>query len=256
MSNRIKQGLFGVGALVVCGLMVAFYEHSSPNTFNPFCTTSLAYRLNVTIETEEKRYSSEVVSQLSKSRGWAGPTNSRCEQTYGNVVSFRLEDNRLILIDAYICPKVLRAFADTYKDYLADDFTSAMREHRKVDVTRSCVGIRRDPPPTVTRFFGYDGFVIDSADNPTRWRALNFDLNNVAEKFRIVSAVAEANDTAPQDQLEKIAPAIFKTEFKYHLWSNSPDTLLWVSRRSRSNGQFTYIADEEIPRTPASEFGR
>jgi hypothetical protein len=69
----------------------------------------------------------------------------------------------------------------------------------------------------------------------------------VAEHFRIVSAVAEAHDTLPEDQLNTVAPAILKTTFKYRNWSDSPEALFWVNSRYVPTKQFSYIAEEERP---------
>src|SRR5205085_1026246 len=148
-----------------------------PYTFDPFCTYDLTYRLNVTIEADGQQYSSEVVHQLSRSRRWISELNSGCQQTYGNAVSFRLADNRLVLINSRICPKARRAFEDSpYRYEYPRSFAQAMREHRRVDLTSFCVSVHRDRPPSVSSYAAYDGFVIDDADNPAWWKGFKLDV--------------------------------------------------------------------------------
>jgi hypothetical protein len=250
ISHRTKLWLIWSSTLTVAfGLMFVVYERAPPNTFDPFCTYRLAYRLNVTIEIGEKQYSSEVVSQLSQSRKWVEPINSAgCRQTLGTTVPFRLRDNRLVLIHSYICPKALNALADTGKEYRSDDFVQAMREHRKADLTSLCVGVSRNRPASYSRS-SYDGFIVDNADNPKRWRGFNFESADMKEYIRIESAVAEAMDISPEDQLDKVAPEILKTKFTYDNWSASPEALLPFFRRYLPSKQFTYTAEEEWPRS-------
>jgi hypothetical protein len=245
ISHRTKLWLIWSSTLTVAfGLMFVVYERAPPNTFDPFCTYRLAYRLNVTIEIGEKQYSSEVVSQLSQSRKWVETINSGCRQTLGTAVPFRLGDNRLVLIHSYICPKALNALADTGKEYRSDDFVQAMREHRKADLTSLCVGVSRNRPAQYSSS-SYDGFIIDNADNPRRWRGFNFESADMKEYIRIDSAVAEAMDVSPEDQLDNVAPEILKTTFTYDNWSASPEVLLPFFRRYLPNKQFTYTAQEE-----------
>ena len=83
-------------------------------------------------------------------------------------------------------------------------------------------------------FLKYDGFLIDNADKPTQWTGFRFDdVSGPAVQFRIVSAIAEAVDISPKDDLDKIAPGILKTEFKYTnaRRSDSPEGLVPLSRR-------------------------
>jgi hypothetical protein len=252
ISNYVRPVLVWSGALAAgCGIMFAAYsayERTPPNTFNPFCTYRLAYRLNVTLEVEGKHYTSSVVRQLAHSRRWIATINSGCRRTLGTAASFRLDDNRLVLIGTYICPKALEALAGTHQDYIADDFTGAMRERRKVNVTSLCMGVQENQPPHPTIGPPRDqGFVIDNSDNPSRWRGLAFKSDNVAGPFRIVSAVAEAQDTLPEDQLDTVAPTILKTTFKYRNWSDSPEPLFWVNSRYFPAKQFSHTAEEERP---------
>jgi hypothetical protein len=248
MSNHMKQNLVWSSALTVgCGLvlylMFAIYGRAPQHRFRPFCITDLAYRLNVTIEFTGMQYSSVVVSQRSHSLGWLALIHGGCEQTHGTALSFRLADNRLVLIGSFICSKATRAFADAQEDYYSNNFSHAMREHRKADLTSLCVGVSRDRPASYSS--SYDGFIIDNADNPRRWRGFNFESADMKEYIRIDSAVAEAMDISPEDQLDKDAPEILKTTFTYDNWSASPEGLLPFFRRYLPTKQFVYTAQEE-----------
>jgi hypothetical protein len=207
--------------LELCGSLrpdiYIIYERTPPYTFEPFCTYDLTHRLNVTIEAAGKQYSSEVVTQLSRSRNWVAVMNSGgCQQTHGTALSFRLADDRLVLISSRICPKAERAFADTVDAYYARDFARAMNERRKIDLTSFCIGVGRDRGRSGFDLPGYEGFLVDSADTPTQWMGFRFDYNASTysdQHLRMVSAAAEAADISPEDKLDRVAPAVLKTEF-------------------------------------------
>lgn len=246
VPSAMKGWLIWGGALAVTlGLLIVTFERAPPNTFSPFCTYTFAYRLNVTIETGGRQYSSTVVRQKLKPREWI-KTLGGCHETLGTALAFRLADNRLALINTYLCQNAWEAFAGTHQNYIYDDFFDAMRERRKVDVASVCMGVSKDKPQRGS-YYKVQGFVIDNADNPSRWRGLTFDLNDVAGDFRIVSAVAEAFDSKPEDQLATVAPAILKTEFKYRgeRWGNSPEAMIDFFRRYRPDNKFTYTAEED-----------
>lgn len=245
----LKRTIGWIGIVAVAyAVLFVIYKRTPPYTFNPFCTYDLTYRLNVTIEADGQQYSSEVVRQLSRSRRWISEMNAGCQQTRGTALSFRLANNRLVLIGSWICPKGQLAFDDTLYGYkYPGNFVQAMRENRRVDLTSLCVSLHRDRPPSVFSYFGYDAFIIDDADNPTRWKGLNFDSasSNPEDHLRIVSAFAEATDISPEDELDRIAPAVLKTDFKYGgNWSLSPETILPFARRYYPDKKFTYTADQ------------
>jgi hypothetical protein len=201
------------------------------------------------------QYSSEVVRQQSRSREWIQEINyNGCPQTYGSALSFRLADNRLLLLAAGICDKAKRAIAGN-RAFETGNFSKAMQEHRKIDLTAYCIGLGWDRYSSglkmdayLAKVRGHDGFIIDNADNPTRWRGFDFDSasSNPEEHLRIVSAVVEAADISPEDKLDEVAPAFLKTEIKYgrERWK-SPDGLVPFLRRYYPDKKFTYTAKEE-----------
>jgi len=241
--------------LACCAAVIFAYVYEHPRiSFNPFCGSSFAYRLNVTIALSGKQYSSEVISELMHNRINTGGV---CRQPIGSIMPFRLEDNRLVILYAQICDKAVEVFTGGRSVYDrgngADQaFLAAMTEHQKIDLAPLCIGIDRDRPARpIVGGIGYDGFIIDNADNPTQWRGFIFDHNpnsesvSTAEQLRVVSATAEARNIAPDDGLEKAAPAILKTTFQYREWTKSPEAMLF-SRRER-NYEHIYHATEEQP---------
>jgi hypothetical protein len=175
VSSRFKTWTFW---LVCIAALIAAYVQGHPRiSLNPFCGVTFAYRLNVTIEFGGKQYSSEVIGELLRNRINTGGV---CTQSVGSILPFCLEDNRLVLISADLCSNAVDMFAGGrdgasyvrgHNGDLADDaFLVAMNEHKKINLARLCVGVTQNRP--VDYRHGYDGFVIDNADNPTRWRGL------------------------------------------------------------------------------------
>jgi hypothetical protein len=235
-------GLISVLAAALAGTFVV-YKRAPSNTFNPFCTYDLAYRLNVTIDADGQQYSSEVVRQLSRSRRWIRGElmGAGCLPTVGTTLSFRLANNRVVLMSSLICQKARQAFDDTPYGYeYPGDFGRAMRKHRKVDVTSFCDGLHRPNPPPYEE---YDGYIVEDADKPVRWRGFKF-FTDPEDHIRIVSAFAEATDKAPADELVRVAPALLKTKFNHDNWSLSPEPLIPFSRRYYPDKQFSYVADQ------------
>lgn len=237
--------------VAVCGVIFLIYQRTPPYTFDPTCTYDLTYRLDVTMEVAGKQYSSDVVHQLSRSRQWIQSMNyAGCQQTYGTAVSFRLDDNRLVLMGAGICDNARRALAGSDAAFREGNFSQAMKEHRKIDVTSFCIGPWNRSPsglkvdPYVMNIRIYNVFFIDNADSPARWSGFSFDSNSSVpeEQLRIVSAIAEAADISPRDNLAKIVPAVLKTQFSSGESSNSPEVLLSFLRRYGAEKQFTYYA--------------
>ena len=226
--------------VTVIAALYAVYRLTPPNNFDPFCTYDLTYRLNVTIEVGGRQYSSQVVHQESHSRRWIEVMNSAgCLETYGKAVPFRLADDRVVLLRSFICQKAKQQFANSLDEYYHHKFSAAMSEHRKVDLTPYCSGISKNKPQTQRL---EDGFVIDNADHPTRWQGFEFgeDLPPPGGTVRLVSATAEAIDTWPADNLDKIVPGVLKTYFKSAQWSASPEAILSFDRRRHT---FAYKAD-------------
>jgi hypothetical protein len=165
--------------------------------------------------------------------------SASCKPTHGTALAFRLDDNRLILLSSNICKTAERAIADGSKRTYAADVARAMREHRKVDVAPLCMGISRDRDRSMPYFLKYDGFLVDNADKPSRWMGFRFD-DVSGPQFRIVAAIAEAADISPRDDLDKIAPEILKTEFKYSNWSDSPERVISFWRRHSKSTHVVY----------------
>ena len=170
-----------------------------------------------------------------------------CPQAYGAALAFRLGDNRLALFSSQICPEAERIFGDRTKKSYRAEFARAMSEHRKLDATPLCTGVIRDHGRPAAGFLKYDGFLIDNADKPTRWSGFRFDNDSSYPdaQLRIVSVIVEAADVLPEDDLDSIAPAILKTQFKFEHWFDSPERNLSFSRRYYPDKRFSYIAEQQ-----------
>jgi hypothetical protein len=213
-------------AVIVTGLWL-----TPPYTFDPFCTYDLSYRLNARIEVDGKQYSSEVTRQNSRSKQWVQVMNSAgCQQTYGTALSFRLADNRAVLIGTQICSDAEKKFADPSYEY-PPTYIQAMRERRTIDPVPSCRGTFQGMANPQSQ---PHGFVVDNADQPARWEAFRFGekLRSSDSVIRLVSATAQAMDVRPTDDLEKVAPGVLKTSFEYKEWWNSPERIVDFHRRN------------------------
>lgn len=239
--GKLRSRWFGLG-LVIGGVLLISYAVTPQYSFHPLCTYDLTYRLQVTLEAAGKQYSSEVVYQQSHPHKaiWS-LFSGDCQPTHGTALAFRLEDNRLVLLSSMICREAKRRIADRSKANYATLVARAMKEHRKIDVAALCTGIIRNRDRSISDFRKYDGFLIDNADRPTRWSGLRFDDPSPSSEaqFRIVTAVAEAADISPTDNLDKIVPGILRTEFKSV--DESPQRVIPFSRRSKSS----YIAYQQ-----------
>ena len=254
MSRRSKQWVWLICAGAIAAAAVAYARDQPRFSFNPFCGVRFAYRLDVTIEVEGKQYASAATSELQYNRI---STGGSCFQSVGSVLPFRLSDNRLVVVKSHLCPEAIKAFgggrvAEPWDHPSPADaaFVAAMKQHKKVDVASVCIGIRRDRSRSDEERY-YDGYFLDSADNPGKWRGFNFDhnprLDGISESARprIVSALAEAINRPPEDLLETVAPATLKTEFEGD-WSKSPASMFHDRRWSRgSYGETTFHASEE-----------
>jgi hypothetical protein len=98
------------------------------------------YRLNTTIDVDERQYSSQVTWTNSFSQRWIQVMNSAgCRQSHGTVPSFRLSDNRVVLVGARICSKAMQELSDNNNQYSDEQtFSHAMSVGRTVNVMRAC----------------------------------------------------------------------------------------------------------------------
>jgi hypothetical protein len=237
----IFRSLLKWGA-VICVVMVVSYAFSPPNTFNPFCTYDLTYRLRATLEAEGKQYSSEAIHQKSRPRRWIMSLNGGgCPSSEGTTLAFRLDDNRLVLIGSTICREAEHILAYGKANVHYEYPARAMRDGRKVDVSSLCTGVVRSRDRSTQTFLRYDGYLIDNADKPTRWTGFRFYDNTASSPphFRMVSAVAEAADISPTDDLDRVAPEMIKTDFKGEQGPLEilPQTQLYTRK-------FTHVADQ------------
>jgi hypothetical protein len=265
MFRRFRLLIVCLVCIGAIAAMAVAYERDQPRfSINPFCGVRFAYRLDVTIEVKGEQYSSAATGELQHIRIRTGGT---CVQTVGSILPFRLSDNRLVVVYAGLCPAAVKEFAGGHDaepwdsgpkaDTIDDAFKSAMKDHKKLNIARLCLGISRDR--TGVDKARYDGYFLDSADEPQTWRGFSFDrypyFDGISEpeRPRIVSAVAEATNRPPEDLLEKVAPATLKTDFKGD-WSKSPAWMFFDRRRQHqlSYGEDMFHVSEEPHQIPTA----
>jgi hypothetical protein len=176
---------------------VAWVFTSPPNTFNPLCTYDLSYRFSATIEVANKRYSSEVVHQMARPRDWISDLNrAGCGSLHGTALPFRLDDDRVVLLRARVCPAAINALTGVKpreRGMKKPDYSGAMREQRSVNVADHCAGIAQD---AISHAYVKvtDGFLIDNANAPSQWEGLFLDRATASSNTNVhlVSAKAQA----------------------------------------------------------------
>jgi hypothetical protein len=230
-----------LAAGMVLGATALFHHTIPPNTISPFCTYDLTYRLNATIEVGGRHYASQVAFQQPRRRGWI-MNLATCRPSYGVAMPFRLPNDRVVLLWTNICDEAQKALADRTGRFYPREFRRAMAEGRTIDVTRHCIGIidSRDAP-----YHKADGYVLDNGERPAHWGQFRFGhpLPFTDSVIRLVSATAQAVDIWPTDQLDKLAPGVFKTVFKGKEWSDSPAAMFSENQRRGWFPRYRYVAE-------------
>jgi hypothetical protein len=220
ISPGRRRKRLGCGiALAVIGLIIAGIAFTPPYTFHPLCTYDLIHRVDATIEVDGQRYSAQAVRQNSFSRRWFAEMNSAgCVPTKGLALSFRLADNRVLLVGTEPCQKARQELADV-----------AFTENNHVNLLELCpvplghIGLEQWRP---------HGFLIDNADHPTRWSYFWFGekLKNSESVPRVISAVATATRARPFDTIDAVIPRVLDSKVEYKEWGLSPYILIPYQR--------------------------
>jgi len=222
-----------IGCAVI-GLFALLAANSPSYSFHPFCTYGEIYKLNATIEVDGQAYSSEVVRQTSKSRDWIYNLNSNgCGATHGTALSFRLPDNRVVLLRATLCR----------------NGAEALKKADTIDVARYCESIHVNRPNRNPGRYA-DGYIVNDAEQPAFWSRFWFGAPATEGKtvVRMTSVSAQNAREDARDGLEKAAPGLLKASFSYKDLYNRPDEIIPYLRRSASyrpvNGRFLYDVQE------------
>jgi hypothetical protein len=220
--------------LIGCAAVGSLYVSTSPQySFHPLCTYGEIYRLRASVDIDGETYASEVVRQTSKSREWIYNLNSAgCGSTHGLALSFRLRDNRVVLLRATLCR----------------EGAEALNKARKIDVSRHCEAIHRPKRAGTSRYA--DGYIVDDAERPASWS--RFTLGTPATEqntlIRLTEVSAERVRSDPEDDLDSTAPGLLKASFASKEWFNSPDQVIPYLRRSafykENNRRFLYEVQE------------
>ena len=173
-------------------------------SFHPLCTYTVNARVTADVEIAGQKLSSTVVYQNSRSRGWISMINSAgCQQLYGDVLTFKLADDSVLIVPSQICHKG------------AEELERAGH----VDILKACTGKQAHQD---------SAFRVDSATRPRKW----YSATNGAV-FRLNSFTAKISSKSPADDIASIAPNLLKSDFKYghQQWSRSPEAIISFQRR-------------------------
>lgn len=203
-------------------LAFGFWLWFSPvYSFHPMCTYEVNARVTADIEVEGEMLSATVVHQNSHSRRWISIMNSAgCKQRYGNALTYKLRDDRVLILPSRLCYRRKKSFP----------------RYGEFDVLSSCAG-RRDGPDMA--------FMVDSATQPGRWQIARNGID-----FRITRMIATSTWSNPTDDIAAIAPNLLKSKFDYgqNDWSRSPDPFIEFHRRydrSRPRNGFQFEVRNE-----------
>ncbi len=197
--RQLPWRLMGAAGLILIPLAIWL---SPPNSFHPVCTYTVNARVSADVEIGGQKLSSAVVYQNSRSRQWIAIIN-RCERLYGNALTYRLADDRVLIVPTRLCHKGEQVLANS----------------GSIDVLGVCTGKQAHQN---------SAFIVDSATQPSKWYAVT---NGV--EFRITSMTAVSTWTSPTDDIASTAPNLLKSDFKYHRqqWHRSPETIMSFQRR-------------------------
>ncbi|MGL4396238.1 MAG: hypothetical protein ACRCS9_06855 [Hyphomicrobium sp.] len=192
-----------LGAVGLTLLIIAIWR-SPPYSFHPICTYTVNANVTADVEMGGQKLSSTVVYQNSRSRQWISMINSAgCKQWYGNALTYKLADDRVLVVPTRICHKGEKMLAAS----------------GRVDVLSVCTGKQAHQD---------SAFMVDSATHPQKWYAVTNGI-----EFRIDSMTAVSTWSTPSDDMASIAPNLLKSDFKYQRqqWSRSPERIIPFQRR-------------------------
>src|SRR5262245_40942295 len=124
-------------ACLVVGALAIGYMMTPPNTFSPFCSYDMIYRLRATIEVDGQRYDSTATLQNITYRWLSGFLTQRqehCRPSYGTALAFHLNDGRVVLIKPDVCSSARSAVLG------GNSYKMARKFHSQADLLRHCMG--------------------------------------------------------------------------------------------------------------------
>lgn len=198
------------GSLVLAGLIaLGFWIWLSPvYSFHPTCTYTVNASVTADVEVGGEKLTATVVHQNSRSRRWISTMNSAgCKQRFGNALTYKLKDDRVLILPARLCQRGETAFPKS----------------GELDVLRVCSGQRQGPDMA---------FMVDSATRPGRWKVIRNGID-----FRITRMTATSTWSNPTDDIDSIAPILLRASFKYgqNAWHRSPEPFIDFHRRYNRN---------------------
>lgn len=186
-------------------ILVSLAVWRSPTySFHPTCTYTINAHVSADVEIGGQKLSSTVIYQNARSRPWIAMINSAgCKQLYGNALTYRLQNDSILIIPARICHKGEKLLAKS----------------GRIDILSACTGKQAHQD---------SAFMVDSASQPRKWYSVTNGID-----FRIDSMTATSTWSNPTDDIASIAPNLLKSDFKYlrNQWSRSPEKIISFQRR-------------------------
>lgn len=192
-----------LGALGLILISLTIWQ-SPTYSFHPMCTYTVNARISADVMIAGQKLSSTVIYQNGHSRLWIAMLNSAgCKHMEGNALTYRLANDRVLIVPAQICHEGARVLAKS----------------GHLDILNVCTGKQAHQDLA---------YLVDSATLPSKWTKVT---NGV--EFRIDSMTAASTWSNPRDDIASLAPNLLKSDFKLNgqNWWWSPERMIPFHRR-------------------------
>jgi hypothetical protein len=221
-QSRGRRWLWPTAFVLGPILAVLAIWQSPVYSFHPTCTYTVNARVSAEVRVGDETLSSSVVYQNSRTRRWIAEINSAgCKQWYGNALTYRLADDRVLILPARICHKVADVLAKSGNINILD----VCREKQAHQDT---------------------AYIVDSADRPQTW----YTAKNGVD-FHINSMTATSTRSPAADDIASVAPGLLKSQFKrngrpwYGLDKLIPFERRYAPMRDQPNPSFEFEVNNE-----------
>ena len=238
---RYIWGCLAIPVLLVTAV-VAWAALDPTDGFQIGCKTDLRYDVQATIEVNGRRVDGEAthVNKSERFRYGRMFTWNGCRPAKGQVIVFRLPDDRLLLMSAALC----------------HDAFAPLVEHGEVDALPICYSLERRHMLRETVDAHGHAHLIDDADAPGEWRRITFGEGEID----IVALRATRSYWAnAADTIEQVAPALLATQFEDDNHWDSPAMMISEARREGRRLEYVAtiaIADDDGASGASGEFKR
>lgn len=201
LSRQRIWRTFGAVSLILIFLII---WQSPTYSFHPLCTYTVNAQISADVVIAGQKLSSTVIYQDGRSRQWIAMINSAgCNPMEGHALTYRLANDRVLIVPAQICHAGARELAKS----------------GRLDILSACTGKQAHQDLA---------YLVDSATLPSKWTKVT---NGV--EFNIASMTAASTWSNPRDEIASLAPNLLKSEFKLNgqSWWWSPERMIPFHRR-------------------------